>query len=102
MQIWYVSAELTEPKSVTALACKWPEIDSDGRTIYENTHFEHIDRAWHALVELHRACVRVETSMLEEAETAVRKKKDELAKACRALKQAEDKRHVYYMPRCDQ
>jgi hypothetical protein len=53
-------------------------------------------------VELHRACVRVETSMLEEAETAVRKKKDELAKAFRALKQAEDKRHVYYMPRCDQ
>lgn len=44
--MWKITYDTPCPREVTAEKPCWPNFDSDGDQIYENTHFMHQDEAW--------------------------------------------------------
>jgi hypothetical protein len=90
--IFYVNAELSEPEAVECELVGYPNRDAKGRTQFENTHYATIERAWKELDSNHRAWQHSVSRDLVQANAEVASAKDELAKVCTLIYQAEQKR----------
>jgi hypothetical protein len=90
--VYFVDASLSEPEAVECEQAGYPNVDAKGRTQFDNTHFVSIDRAWKELDDNHKAWQHSVSRDLVQASAAVAAAKDDLAKVCTLIYQAEQKR----------
>jgi len=76
LQLW--RADETEIKLVGCPNGGWPNNDSDGEKIFENTHFKTPDAAWDKVQREIEARIELTLSAINETEKRMEKLKDEL------------------------
>lgn len=75
-KMWKVAYGHGSPIEVVAKKPCWPNLDSDGTTIFENTHFTDEEKAWEQHEREHRAGLSLAADRLKHAkeEVALREK----------------------------
>lgn len=90
MRAWRVEHGMTEPKSVQCKKLEHPERDSDGKTIYVNTHFEDEREAWEKLLCETQAAASLNCRAVEQARAELRKQEADLVESSLLLERVRD------------
>lgn len=80
---WYAGSELDAPEAVECREHGYPHCDAEGRTQYENSHFDSEAEAWERLIAEWRGGVRLAVGSVEYARTELAKQESRLVEyAC--------------------
>jgi hypothetical protein len=81
MIVYEARGNMTEPRPVECEKPGYPNVDVDGNTMYENTHFINEDDAWDQLKGEREAHVSNAAGNVEYAEMELQKAKENLVNA---------------------
>lgn len=94
MKGYRVNEDLEEPKAV-----EWDGpngvADSDGETVYENTHFESLDAAWEKQAEIASGWVWFVGRRVKEVKAALREQEAEAGRAAEYFAAVQRKRQKW-------
>ena len=85
--MWRGTDGMTEPVKVECPNGLWPNYDSDGIQIFENTHFAAEEEAWESIEESILAGISLSGRAVEIAREALQKANEQAADAALEFKQ---------------
>lgn len=89
--MWRVDSDATEPIKTSAKVPAWPHHDSDGKTIFVNTHFEDQRKAWEQLMAEHDAHLSFRAQDVRQARENVTKSEAALIDVTLKVEEARSK-----------
>lgn len=90
-RVWYVGGDMTEPEETTCEALGWPNLDAQGRTMYDNSHYSDLAAAWDSLLRERKAHVSLQTMSLRDLQAKVRRVTEATAQAACLWSEAQEK-----------